>query len=223
MFSTSMCRIIVFLAAVVLCSTAAFAGEPDREEGRENSLEPGSWSIQFRIGENFQLSNFDGSALSVKRHWSKSRAVRAGMSFGASLSDYESGYSIPDTSYSKTSDRNRGAVSGSITYLIYPAPEREVLFYLGVGPTFSYSRDKRTYQDYDRYEYNRLWSIGLGSVIGVEWFATRSISLLAEYTGGLKYRSSSVEDYSNGKTRVNDNQYFEASSSGVRLGLSAYF
>ena len=55
------------LFSVCLALTAAAAVECAGET-RENSLEPGSWSIQFQIDENFQLKSFSGSAGSVKRH-----------------------------------------------------------------------------------------------------------------------------------------------------------
>lgn len=220
-----MCRychkiIWLFSLMLVMAAGAAVAGADD---GRDNSIEPGSWSIQFRIAENFQLNSFSGSAISIKRHWSDKRAVRAGMSFGAVVSDLDSDYTRPDTLITSTSDSNRESVSVSTTYLIYPAPGRDVLLYLGTGPSFSYYRDKKTYP-LDRYEYSRTWSVGLSSVIGVEWFATRSLSLLAEYTGGLSYSATSHIRRAETGHKIDDSRKtIEASSGGVRFGLSAYF
>ena len=213
--------IFLFLFILVMAAGVVVA---QAENGRANSIEPGSWSIQFKIDENFQLTSFSGSAISIKRHWSEKRAVRAGISFGANVRDYDSDYTRPDTMYTRTTETNGESMSASAHYLIYPAPDKDVLLYLGAGPSFSYTRDKNTYTSLDRYDYSRTWSVGLGSVIGVEWFATRTISLLAEYTGGINYSSNISERRSEtGYKTEHSRKNISASSSGVRFGLSAYF
>jgi len=221
MFRYSHKIIFLFLFVLVMAAGVVVA---QADEGRENSIEPGSWSIQFRIDENFQLTNFSGSAISVKRHWSEKRAVRAGMSFGANVRDYESDYTRPDTMYTTTYEMNRESVSASAHYLFYPAPGKDVLLYLGAGPEFSYSRDKKTYTSSGRYDNSKRWSAGLTSVVGVEWFATRAISFLAEYTGGLNYASTTHTTRSeSGNKTDRHTDSISASSGGVRFGLSAYF
>jgi hypothetical protein len=210
------------LACFVLILSAAVTVSAD-ESARDNSIEPGSWSIQFSIDDDFQLASFAGSAISLKRHWSEGRALRGGLSFGARTLDTDNSNITPDTSYSTTRDSNQGSVSTNLFYMVYPAPDREVLLFFGAGPIFSYSRTKTNYPDADRNNYSRIWSAGLAGVFGVEWFASRSISLMAEYTGNFSYISSVKEAYSRGRTNKVDEQFFNIDSTGVRFGLSAYF
>ena len=47
-------KIILLFSFGLLLVTATVVANAD--EGRENSLEPGSWSIQYKINENFQLA-----------------------------------------------------------------------------------------------------------------------------------------------------------------------
>jgi len=48
----------------------------DKKHRQKNSLKKGMWSVQFAISDNFTLSNFDGAAISVKRHFSRHLALR---------------------------------------------------------------------------------------------------------------------------------------------------
>ena len=47
------------VAATLLAAGMARSAEPQQVQ---NSLKDGSWSMQFRINENFALSSFEGSA-----------------------------------------------------------------------------------------------------------------------------------------------------------------
>ena len=59
------------------------------EAVKTNSLEKGSWSLQFQISENFTLQSFQGSMISTKYHFTEKSALRTGLSISGRSSDIE--------------------------------------------------------------------------------------------------------------------------------------
>ena len=57
----------------------------------------GKFALQFRITDNFSLSNFQGTILSGKYHFSKRDAIRLGISLSLSSSDSETELNRLDT------------------------------------------------------------------------------------------------------------------------------
>jgi hypothetical protein len=251
-------RPVLFLAfaGVFLLSPLTFAQNTDSlpsiEKKRPNSLKPGAWALQFQIIDNFRsFSGLQGFGVSVKYHFSRTNALRLGV--GGSLSNSDSdadGRSFQaDTVRQKTIGGNEGDTKGvdfAAQYVIYVAPLADVTFFFGSGPLVHFSQS--VYDQEDGFSYGTTtgtrsywtdddrWTIGLSALSGAEWFATKSISLHAEYDLSLEYQStkrvskgieSSYDSYYGARTYS-----YESESSGhstrfnlatVKFGLSVYF
>jgi hypothetical protein len=244
---------VVFLAAVVLTATLS---EPvsacDHEKAspdtqKDNSLRSGAWALQFAIGSNFTLSSFQGALISVKKHLSPRSALRLGVSavFGsndATSNQTTNGSDILPSELTRTEDYNQQGIQAGLQYLFYPAPAADAHLFFGFGPFGQFSHTTDNYTDVrlppDPDETIRTlrgttdsWGLGLSGLAGVEWFATRCISLHAEYGASLSYshirRTRDLADTgyvtsgANGLTETDKAWRFAARY--VQFGLSVYF
>ena len=217
------------LGSVVLF--IALSGEvfsQDSSQVRPNSLQADKWALQFQISSNFTLASFEGATISIKKQSSPSAAVRLGMTVGTSVSSNDNTTALLDSSTRlQTTDANSENLSLQFHWICYPKPSSDVNLYFGIGPTASYSRNHSD-SKVIRVRPNRpdsllssgtstfiSWGIGLNGLVGAEWFATRSISILAEYSTSATFSKSD-----NGATST---KQFSISSPSVRFGLSAYF
>lgn len=193
-----------FLAAsaihilLLLTSTDLYAQSGERS----NALEKGSWALLFQVDGRPSVDFFDGM-LAVKYHPSATRAIRIGIGGNASTADDAS--------------RFNGGISLQGQYFVYPRPEREINFYVGLGPrvTAVHNRvgDPGT-QDLRR----TAWELGLAGGLGVEWFVMRSLSLMGEYGNFVAIRTE-MREQAGDETSWMD--YFYRSS--AKLGIAAYF
>jgi hypothetical protein len=235
------------IALLVLISSM---GHSQQGEQR-NSLVEGAWALQFQITNNFTLSSFQGAVISGKYHLTPNSAVRLGVSLNGEFSDGNNASTsvTADTirlGNSRIESNNGQVIIVTGQYLFYPAPESDVNVFVGVGPFIQYNRNHL-----EREQKNvsspfgfasvtvssadaHTWGLGATGLLGVEWFAAKSLSLHAEYGVSLQYQwstqaSSTVEtptdplypvlrmaaDYSR-RTWV-----FNGTS--VKFGLSVYF
>lgn len=136
------------------------------------SLEPGAWALLFQVDDLLGLDYFEGM-LALKYHLSERRALRFGAGGNA------------NTGVGR--DRLVGGLGLQALYLLYPQPNREVNFYLGTGPDarVDIHREQIGGAPETRRTY---WSLGLSGRLGVEWFATESLSILREYGNSLGVR-----------------------------------
>lgn len=202
-------------------ATTSYAQSDDGQSDKEATLQQGVWALQFQIKENFTLSAFEGTTLSVKRHTSATRAWRLGVSLGATFENSDS----EDGDQSKV-DRQQIALIGH--YLFYPTLKDPIHLYVGPGLRGAYSRaSTKNEQRRPNGELILLadgsvfeWTVGLSGTLGVEWFANKSISLLAEYSTSLSYATSGF----NGDARrpSTDRNTWSLRSDNVRFGLSVY-
>lgn len=215
---------IFLLVAALHFGTPVFAADAT-EMDEENSLTAGSWALQFRITENFQLSSFQGSTLSAKRHLSDGRAIRVGISLNGAVADVEHrtiNVTTDSTTFESKIDENYQFVQLDAQYLIYPSPAKKLTVFVGAGPLFELSRSEASGRE--QWRLNKIWSFGVSVVLGVEWFATKRISFLSEYSSALTYdiqiseSTSSSSDYKNEDER----QALSFSYSSVKFGLSVY-
>lgn len=210
-----------FLVALLLIALPAslHAAEPDSAAtARPNSLRAGAWALQFSItsGQFFDLDSFAGG-VSLKRHFSTRSAVRAGLSASASDGGGSNGYSV----------------GTEFIYQRYLRPEAEANAYWGVGPELDYSHRWTAQQVTDSlsvHNESTQYSVGAKALLGVEWFASRVISLHAEYQVFWRHthRETRRELTALGSgTVVVDSQETESweflLNDLVRFGLSVYF
>ncbi len=202
---------------------------------KKNSLIEGAWAMQFQIYGLVYLYPFQGTTISVKKHLTDRSAVRAGVGITFDISDesynkdqlYYYNYfkytSYEQHSYSLT-------VRGQ--YLFYLFGSTDVNLFVGSGPEISYSWGKNEY-DGDTASYvsrNISTGLGISGVIGVEWFATSSISFHAEYSTIAKYTRTDYKrelKYVNTalKSEINSSNgdYFKFNPNSVMFGVSLYF
>jgi hypothetical protein len=207
----------------------------------KNSLVKGAWALQFQINNNFSLSSFQGSTLSAKRHYSNKKAIRFGVSLNGSFSDQDQSSEVPGMVGPKNeSDENSQSIGINTQYVFYPAPDKSVNFFFGAGPFTQFLRSNRTSTTSSGFSTSTrtktkgtTWAAGISGVLGVEWFATRSISFVAEYSSNLGYNSASQTDTAEQKTGTSGytvtnelkrkSKGLQLSSGFVRFGLSVYF
>jgi hypothetical protein len=215
-------------AMAVLCCFASDSVAGGNETEKQNSLVAGSWSLQFRITENFQLSSFQGATVSAKRHFSEGRAVRFGVSLNGSFTEEEHRLideSADSTASEYTTDENQQYMRFDVQYLIYPSPMKNLNVFFGAGPLFELSRGETS--GLGQWRLSKIWRFGLSGVLGVEWFVTKRISIISEYSSSLTYDYlTSERTYSIGSSgnyrNEDERQTLSFSYSSIRFGLSVY-
>ena len=203
-----------------------------------HSLYKGSKALQFRITNDFVLDDFQGAALSAKKHISKNSAIRLGINlfFDFSTEDSDTRMYANDTTIT-TSDTeiNAQRLMLELQYLKYMSTERRIKFFWCAGPTVHLNREIEETDYFDsriddprelKYE-NKSWGLGGLGVLGVEWFATRDISFHTEYMLTILYEWRKFRNDNYTGTDFNTISYEERGiqvyASNVRFGLSLYF
>jgi hypothetical protein len=212
------------------------AAEEIAEDERPNSLRPGSWAVQFEITDELGLIPFDDMIVSLKRHLTRSTALRLGMHFGFSYRDETREYEAsgaPVATSDRTSEQNTQSLLLKPAWIHYFNPGSTFNLFAGTGPLFSYSRTRSEtkYANHDLDSYQRVWGIGLFGIGGAEWFITKTISLHMEYClSGAFYRRYqeesrtyfSEDDYDYDRQVMRGDEW-RFDGVDVMLGLSFYF
>ncbi len=206
---------ILLLALSAVCSFSALA---QSQAADSTSLREGAWALQFGIASNFTLTSFQGTTIAAKYQFSPMSAIRGGITINGSTSSgsNSTAETVADTNYGAvpgSSSSNSSSIAFVIQYLWYMAPSGPVHFYAGLGPNFGYAHSHRNSDNSALYNINsseswvrsvsasgsNQWSVGATGSVGVEWFATRWLSLHADYFEAVQYQwgsSSSSSDYS---------------------------
>lgn len=202
-------------------------------QARDNSLEEGKKALQFGVNDNFTLSSFQGSVLSLKKHTSDGSAWRLGLSLTLDLGDNDYSWWENDSLVIDNGDNDIQKVGFDLQRIFYPNPDNDINLYYGLGPTLTYDyRKSKSFSSsssvLSQTRTDRSWRVGGKIILGVEWFAGKSISLNAEYGTSLlyRYRKYTTEIlYASGTVRGSESKSntFQLAPSSVRLGLSAYF
>ena len=204
-----------------------------------NSLEDGAWAVQFQIDSDKILTSF-GGAFAVKRHTSRRSAYRVGVDFSFIGQENEIEHvdlkpAIDTLTTSTSIDESYQRVGLFVHYLRYVAPDAPVNFFWGTGPFLRFVRDKS-----DRYTVDRdglgyaneslykTWEVGGDGRLGVEWFATRTLSFHGEYSFAAYYRTgsretSAVDPDGDFASREEELTGWVLDRGTVLFGLSAYF
>ena len=214
---------------VALClSFAALVAFPEpgfAQEGRDHSLAPGAWALQFRILDNFQLGTFEGTMLSIKRHSSAANAIRLGVGtslFGSDQTDSDT------TSFAPQREQSSTEVTLQLQYMHYPSPGSDVNVYLAVGPEFALRRQSVTDElaATEREQVDRSWSAGVEGNLGLEWFPFRSVGIHAEYGAQVEFSSiTSTLEFTDPvlTDRELEIDRWSFGGTGVTFGASVYF
>lgn len=240
--------LFLLLIVPMIISPRLFAqNSGERKEIAAPRMKNGTWALQFQISQNFTLSDFQGSVLSLKKHLSAKTAIRLGIGIDIQTSDENNEFRrfLADTlSVSSNTDDNKDTHSINLAtqFLYYPSSNNRIKPYWGAGPFIQYGhfkRDKNGQNDLtmDRFVENRDrsdWEFGVSTLIGVEWFVTSKISLLAEY--GISFAHFAIDTREVTRQIPNDPALAELrtenqnNSDGfiiralpVRFGLSVYW
>ncbi len=208
----------VFLLMLCLPIFAQEVGTP--QPAPRNSLVDGSWSMQFRIVNDFQLSSFEGTLISAKRHFSDKSAFRFGIAADFSLENTDS------DNIARYQDRDSYAFTLNGQYIHYTSPGSAINFYLGIGPHLHYNSSMTETEEGNNTQKTSIHTLAFGAITsyGLEYFLTRQISLICEYGAGLRYTTSRNETEANGLlSSETDTDEFRFFSASVDFGLSVYF
>ncbi len=220
---------------VWLLATEVKAQTPEAPAAN-SAMTKGAWAMQFQINQNFTLSSFQGATLSLKRHYSPSKALRFGLNLGGGFSNEKSRSEFGSQAESDGNNQNLGF---ACEYIVYPSSDSRAKFFFGTGPSVNFSRSKNTESQGNTQPLlrsinkNTIWSTGFSGVIGVEWFANSQISFLAQYSSFLGYSSARGEavieqadgagGFSVSSKSFRNVDGFNFRASAVNFGLSVYF
>lgn len=221
---------------IVLCIPFAMVrAETVEVPSARNSLRSGSWSLQFEVAENFKVKDFNGFLFSLKKHTSAGKAFRLGLGVSGSISDVNLSSTFQQDSFfqqtSQDADLDAQSIDFVLQYLSYPSPDAEVNLFLGGGPVvrYSHSGSQSSYRGSTRESDQIIWVAGASGLLGAEWFATKSISFLAEYNLSLEYqlkkRANTFRIPSNNYSARNEQSEnsLRINPTSLKVGLSVYF
>jgi len=191
----------------------------------------GKFALQFQIKDNFQLSNFQGSVLSGKYHFSSRDAIRLGIeiNFGDSKKEIEVNNLDTNIVDQYAEDSDRFGFTINTQYVHYIRGTNDIAIFGGIGPFISYHKLTRTrviledeIETSSESETN-LFSTGIDLIVGVEWWFHKFMSLSAEY--GLKFSYSSTENKfkDNSIEGESEQTLFNISGNHINFGITVYF
>lgn len=191
----------------------------------------GKFALQFQINSYFKLSDFQGSTLSGKYHFSTRDAVRLGLSLSFSDSDGEFSTNEIDTinAITNTIDNSSFGITVNTQYIRYIKGTDDISFFAGGGPFISYStstsngelRQKDPVEKYKRTDDS--YSLGVDLLLGVEWWFHKYMSLSAEYGMKFMYRSRESMVEQGVLRRETTDNYFRITANSINFGITVYF
>lgn len=206
------------LILIILCLPDLGVGQPADSTNihRAHSLKDGAWALQFKLNNLFKLDDFQGATVSAKYHLADKRAVRLGIDISTYYEKNDDGLAYEDKS-----DIQR--LKFNMQYIVYPSLRKNLYFFWGIGPSFSFARMHRKSEHAipDLESTSQYLNAGLQAAIGAEWFATREISLTADYSTLAEYNW--VTETTSWQDNVSKKNQFKLDSLPARFGLSVYF
>jgi hypothetical protein len=113
---------------------------------KDNSLKKGETALQFEIGDRLDISSFQGTTISIKKHHSDKTAFRLGLTTDIDLSSSDETSTNDDTTkYNYHYNTTSVKLSAVIQRIHYPHPHASANFFWGLGPRvdLDYSNDKQ--------------------------------------------------------------------------------
>ena len=168
-----------------------------------HSFSHGKLAAQLAVSDFYTLKNLQ-AIVNLKNHFSDNLALRIGLFIKFKFSKDESG--------------NKSAYSGYGTNLLlqyYFVLNRNLRSYLVGGLQYEFEEN----DNLDAEQPDKLYSYGIVSGVGLEYFFISSMSLFTEFSAVLAYeieKEKTESEYdSYGNVRLKDNS--------VSIGLSLYF
>lgn len=235
-----------YLAAVLfaLLPAAAPAADSLAVAVRPHSLLPGNRALVFEIGEFLKLEAFNRMGIAVKLQHSRTRATRISLTARHSHTDMLHTYELDPPDDHRTDQLYTvSALDADVLRLHYREAAGSIHPFWGWGPVMKADRRKLDQDRLDSAEEGEDRSTydavdvslggGLKTVLGAEWFATREISLHAEYGLTLVYTRAWTRDTAYSRTAtnglvqtgddLNTRNSLDLRALPVTFGLSVYF
>ena len=226
--------ICVFAFVASLTNLHAFE-KNDSSEVNGDILKKKPFALQFAIGNNLTLRNFNNLQLSFKKHFAQNFNIRFGIGVYITKDDRD-GEENEFFHYDRTENDFYNYITTVLDLIYYVNPNDMVKAYGGIGPYFSYyessEKTKRTNQNPSLstlyYRYERFISLGANALVGVEWFAAKNFSLFAEYNFTFLYSwIREISQYYDPNGYFDDTQSegnrTEFRGNELKFGLSVYF
>ncbi|HPC36379.1 MAG TPA: hypothetical protein P5268_07975 [Candidatus Marinimicrobia bacterium] len=226
---------LLFFSLILISNSFSEVKDSTIAKSPQN-IQNGSKALQFLIGPNVQIINFQGSTLSLKYHLSPKQSIRCGISLIGKSEEYDADNKIleNDSLNSKDfTDNDYYSVEINTQYLLYHPNKYSYLFY-GVGPLFRYSFSDRydeiqnkltgTWDVYETREQKSInYYIGLSFVFGYELFITKTISLHGEYNQEVTYHHQHSKDVRPYKVIESSSSGFLFRGNSIKFGCSFYW
>jgi len=224
----------ILILAFLFISINTFSQTADSVK-QINSLQKGSWAVQFEIGSDFKLSSFEGVMVSLKYHLSPKFALRFGAGFNGRNNQqiYEYREHYYGYTGSEPVSNFYDNVFFNINCLYYIKHDSKINVFFGLGPRAGYITDYSEHFYLDGYKEIldiESWAVGLNGLFGCEWFPVSYLSLFGEYsaygTFGKTIRKDWVYENSTGYRVEYYNRYsddYEFRGNIAKLGISIYF
>lgn len=221
--------VVLAVAAVLsmVLPLSGILGQESENEDNQTSVPQNKWGLQFLIAENFQLSNFQGSTLSVIRKINEKHAWRAGISVSGQSGENRSiNTSLPqDSLMSKNkADNQNYNLDLSLDYLFTSELNDKISFYFGAGPKFGVMNyNSKQYAD-SLLQSNKQtgWSIGLSGIAGIAWQVHKKIMIHAEYKSTLYYQRNEMESKNSSSKFKNVVESVTLRSNPVSFGVTVF-
>jgi hypothetical protein len=191
----------------------------------------GKFALQFQINRDFQLSDFQGSTLSGKYHFSTRDAVRLGITLELSDAEFEASSNQIDTINVSTNsiDQSTFGITINTQYIRYIKGTDDIAFFVGGGPFINYStttsngeiRETDPVEKYKRTDDS--YSLGVDLLLGIEWWFHKYMSLSAEYGMKFMYRSRESIAEQGVLRRETTDKYFRITANSINFGITVYF
>ena len=237
---------VIFLVSIVIFSKNYSAHSQSVPDSIKTPSRIGIWSLQFEIDNNFTLKDFQGMTISTKWHHMEKQAIRFGVSLSGNYGNrdrnyiHEPGLRVKDE-YDNRSDVNLLTFDLLTQYLWYTSPLQRIYLFYGCGPMIGYQTSSiqsetglftndTLLSNYVEDKSAKMWRAGVNLVVGVEWFVTQSISLLAEYCTLFYYSYDKTykEIKYKPENRITEREQIKSDGfffnpSEVKFGVSIYF
>jgi opacity protein-like surface antigen len=229
----------VIVLSLVGLSSGIFCQESEKEDSQA-CVPENKWGLQFSISKNFQLSNFQGTTLSLIRKLNEKRSLRAGISISGQSGENRSTItSLPqDSLMSKNkADNQNYNLDLSFDYLFTSELNDKISFYFGAGPILGLMNyDTKQYADSLKQINSTMivtktflqsnkqtgWSIGLSGIAGIAWQVHKKILIHAEYKSTLYYQRNEMVSKNSSSKFKNVVESVTLRSNPVSFGVTVF-
>jgi hypothetical protein len=224
----------ITVAMLFLFVQLAISQEAVSQPEKPTNEAPYKWALLFQVTDDYFLTSFQGSTLSIVKNMSTTRHLRLGLTLRSNI-DNTDNKNMVIGNYGNSDSYNNLRLN--VHFITTPKSIEKFVPYCGAGPVFqfTYAHNKRNSNPIEGVKNtNNDLTLGVGAsgILGVEWLILKNLSLSAEYGSNLIFSYATNESKTEQKI---DGQYITTSkntnttkscdlvNAGVKVGLSIYF